>query len=77
MMDKNSVDYAFQMFYDFCRMSDEEFKEKYPDEPDEFIHPVHGKQVDTWDGMHIIIHALFMKMDILIIHGDIWETKEA
>ena len=27
-----------------------EFKEKYPDEPDEFIHPVHGKQVDTWDG---------------------------
>lgn len=50
MMDKNSVDYAFQMFYDFCSMSDEEFKEKYPDEPDEFIHPVHGKQVGTWDG---------------------------
>lgn len=50
MMDKNSVEYALQMFYDSCNMSDEEFKEKYPDEPDEFIHPVYGKQVDTWDG---------------------------
>ena len=50
MMDKNSVEYALQMFYDSCNMSDEEFKEKYPDELDEFIHPVHGKQVDTWDG---------------------------
>ena len=50
MMDKNSVEYALQMFYDSCNMSDEEFKEKYPDEPDEFIHPVHGKQVGTWDG---------------------------
>ena len=50
MMDKNSVDYAFQMFFDYCDMSDEEFNEKYPDEPDEFIHPVHGKQVGTWDG---------------------------
>lgn len=49
-MDKNSVEYAFQMFYDYCNMSDEEFNEKYPDEPDEFIHPVHGKQVSTWDG---------------------------
>ena len=50
MMDKNSVDYAFQMFYDFCSMSDEELKEKYPDEPEKFSHPVHGKQVGTWDG---------------------------
>ena len=50
MMDKNSVEYALQMFYDSCNMSDEEFNEKYPDEPDEFIHPVHGKQIDIWDG---------------------------
>ena len=35
MMDKNSVEYALQMFFDYCDMSDEEFNEKYPDEPDE------------------------------------------
>ena len=50
MIDKNSVDYAFQMFFDYYSMSDEEFKEKYPEQPDKFIHPVHGKQVGIWDG---------------------------
>ena len=50
MMDKNSVDYAFQMFYDYCSMSDEEFKEKYPEQPEEFTDPVHGKRVGTWCG---------------------------
>ena len=40
MMDKNSVEYALQMFYDSCNMSDEEFNEKYPDEPgDAYHHP--------------------------------------
>ena len=47
MMDKNSIEYCLQMLCDFCNMSDEEFAEKYPDAPDEFIHPVHGKLVDT------------------------------
>ena len=50
MMDKNSVDYAFQMFYDYCSMSDEDFREKYPEQPEEFTDPVHGKRVGTWDG---------------------------
>lgn len=50
MMDKNSVDYAFQMFYDYCRMSDEEFNKKHPEQPTEFADPVHGKRVGTWDG---------------------------
>ena len=49
-MDKNSVDYAFQMFYDYCRMSDEEFQEKYPEYPNEYADPIHGKRVGTWDG---------------------------
>ena len=49
-MDKNSVDYAFQMFYDYCRMSDEDFREKYPEQPEELADPVHGKRVGTWDG---------------------------
>ena len=50
MMDKNSVDYAFQMFYDYCSMSDEDFREKYPEQPEEFTDPVHDKRVGTWDG---------------------------
>ena len=50
MMDKNSVDYAFQMFYDYCSMSDEDFREKYPEYPVELADPVHGKRVGTWDG---------------------------
>ena len=50
MMDKNSVDYAFQMFYDYCSMSDEDFREKYPEQSEELADPVHGKRVGTWDG---------------------------